>query len=764
MSASPWERRVKCDKMAAIYPKKEAVKMNFWDSIAARRTSFAVALAVFVGVVAFGGVQADEGMWLVQSLDKAPFKNWQGRGLELDAKEIYNRKGADVCDAVIRLGGGTASFVSPEGLIVTNHHVAFGALQRSSSIKSDYMQNGFLAETRSDEIAALGYDAYVLEDTKDVTKKVLGATKKDMTYKERYDAIEKVTKELVAKAEKGKDLRAEVSETYDGAQYVLYTYFRIKDVRIVYAPPGPIGVYGGEIDNWMWPRHTGDFSFLRAYVAPDGKSASYSEENVPYQPKKYLAFSTAPLKEGDFTMVIGYPGRTSRYRSSYSVDYVVSKYYPFTIKLREDLIAILEEESAKDRGSAIKIASTIRSLENGYKNSQGMLEGLLKYDLLEAKLAEEKTLKEYMAANSDMKKKYGSLFDEIAKLYEEYPKYAQQYGLLRYMAYYVGAMSSARTIYKWSAEQEKKDIDRDPGYMARDEENLRRRLEIADLRYDEDADKRVMAYFIRRLADLPESQQPAAIKAIRGDHEGEELDAVIAKVVEKMYAGTKVPNKEERLNMFGMSKKDLTALGDPVIEFVADLETDREQYKEKSETFEGAVSMLRPKLMELRAAHTGSALYPDANRTMRMSVGEIKGYSPRDAVTYDYMTTLNGMVEKATGEDPFDAPARLIELSRSKDYGNYKDPKTGDVPVCFLSTDDITGGNSGSAVLNGKGEIIGLAFDGNYEAISADYQFIPALTRSIHVDSRYILFIMEKFTGADTLLEELTIYPQVSHM
>jgi hypothetical protein len=757
--------------MATIYPKKEELEMaGFWRtfrSITARKsaaTRVVVATAVLLGALTLGGVQADEGMWMVQSLDKAPFKTWQGRGLELDDKEIYNTKGTDVCDAVIRLGGGTATFVSPEGLIVTNHHVAFGALQRSSSVKTDYIQDGFLAETRSDEIQALGLDAYVLEDTKDVTKKVLGATKKEMTPKERYDAIEKVNKELVAKVEKGKDLRAEVRETYDGAQYFLYTYFRIKDVRIVYAPPGPIGVYGGEIDNWMWPRHTGDFSFLRAYVAPDGQSASYSEDNVPYQPRKYLAFSTSPLKEGDFTMVIGYPGRTSRYRSSYSIDYVVNKYYPFAIKMREDLIAILDEESAKDRDSAIKIASTVRGLENGYKNNQGMLEGLLKYDLLDAKLAEEAALVEYMAANPDMKEKYGDILGQIAKLYEEYPTYAQQYTLMRYMSYYVGAMSSARTIYKWSIEQEKKDIDRDQGYMARDEENLRRRLGLADLRYDEDADKRVMAYFIGRLAGLPEGQRPDAIQAISGDLEGEALDEAITKFVDKMYAGTKIPNKEERLNMFGMSKKDLTALGDPVIDFVARLEPDREHNQERYEAFDGAVNMLRPQLMELRASHSGEALYPDANRTMRVSVGEVKGYSPRDAVTYDYITTLGGMVEKATGEDPFNAPAKLIELSKSKDYGNYKDPKTGDVPVCFLSTDDVTGGNSGSAVLNGKGEIIGLVFDGNYEAISADYQFIPALTRTIHVDSRYILFIMEKFSGAGKLLEELTVYPQVSHM
>jgi hypothetical protein len=720
------------------------------------------AVATVLGAFLLNGVQADEGMWLVQALDKAPFKTWQERGLELGAKEIYNPKKPTVSDAVIKLGGGTGSFVSANGLIVTNHHVAFGALQRSSSVKTDYINDGFLAETYQDEIPALGYDAYVLEDSKDVTKKVLGATKKDMTAKERHDAIEKVSKEIVAKAEKGKDIFAEVKATYDGAQYYLYWYFKIKDIRIVYAPPGGIGVYGGEIDNWMWPRHTGDFSFLRAYVAPDGKSAPYAEENVPYQPKKYLAFSTAPLKEGDLTMVLGYPGTTRRYRTSYSIDYYVNTYYPGAIDRYEDLIAILEEESAKDRDSAIKLASTIRGLENGYKNNQGMLEGLLKFGLLEEKLAEEKTLKDYMASNADLEKEYGNVFTSIGTLYDDYATYAQPYLNVRWMSYVCNAMSSARTIYKWSAEQEKEDIDRDEGYMARDEENVRRRLSLADLRYDEDADKRMLAYFIAKLAALPADQRPAAVAAIAGDLEGEALDQAIVGAVDKLYAGTKVTDKEARMNMFGTSKKDLLAAGDPLITFAAKLEAEREQLKERAETFEGAITKLRPQLMELRAAYSGGALYPDANRTMRLSVGQVKGYSPRDAVTYDYITMLRGMVEKATGEEPFNAPAKLIELSETKDFGSYVDPRTGDVPVCFLSTDDITGGNSGSAVLNGKGEIIGLVFDGNYEAISADYQIIPELTRAIHVDSRYILFIVDKFAGADKLLQELTVHPRLS--
>ncbi len=732
-----------------------------WNDHAGRLVATAL-----VAAVALTGTDrpasAEEGMWLVHALNQTPFEKWQKQGLALDEKELYNPKGVDVCDAVVKLGGGTGSFVSPEGLIVTNHHVAFGALQRSSSVKADYINDGFLAPTRADEIPALGYDAYVLEDAKDVTKKVLGAVKEKMTDKERHDAIETVSKELVAEAEKGKDVFTEVTAAYDGAQYFLYTYFKIKDVRTVYAPPASIGVYGGEVDNWMWPRHTGDFSFLRAYVGPDGKSAAYSPDNVAYRPKKYLPFSTAPIKDGDFTMVIGYPGSTRRYRDSHSIDFYVNTYYPTTIARSADIIAILQEESDRDRASAIKLAATIRGLENSYKNNQGMLEGLLRFDLLQTKRDYERTLKGYLASHPDLAKTYGGLFDALAAQYSDYLGFVVQYTTLTSMSTLCVAPGSARTLYKWSAEREKKDMDRDEGYMDRDEADVRRRLELADLRYDEDADKRVLAYFIQALADLP-GERLAGVEAICGNLEGKELQQAIVTAVDAMYASTKVPDKESRMKMFGMSKRELVALKDPLIAFIAELEVDREKFQARTEAFEGARSKLRPELLELRTAYAGAALYPDANRTMRVSVGRIKGYSPRDAVTYDYITTLDGVVQKNTGEDPFDAPEKLLELFKARDFGGYVDQRTNDVPVCFLSTDDITGGSSGSPILNGKGSIIGLVFDGNYEAISADFQFIPALQRAIHVDSRYILFVVDKFSGAKELLEELTVNPQLSN-
>ncbi|NIM18707.1 MAG: S46 family peptidase [Candidatus Latescibacteria bacterium] len=719
----------------------------------------AVFMVMVVAAVFPTALQADEGMWLLQSIKNCPIDAWQRRGLELDAKAIYDPKEPDIADAIIRLGGGSASFVSFDGLIITNHHVAFSALQRQSSAEINYMKEGFLAETMKDEIPAPGYEAFVTLDVEDVTKKVLGAVKDDMGDKERYDAIEKQIKKIVNRAEKGKDLHAEVRSFYGGLEYRLFTYFKIKDIRIVYAPPGSIGNYGGEVDNWMWPRHTGDFSFLRAYVGPDGKSAEYSEDNVPYHPRKYLSISKAPLEEDDFTMVIGYPGSTRRYRTSYSIDYYVNSYYPAAIKRYEDIIGILEDESEKSEDAKVKLAGMLRGLQNGYKNNKGMLTGLKKARLLEKKQKAEQALRRFLEANPDLEKKFGSVLEEIGARYEDYTKYWRRNRALGYMFYGPVMLSAAHTIYRWSAEQEKKDMDRDPGYMERDEERLRRQLKFTvDSRYYESADKRILKYLFLKAAEFPEDQRIAAVTKVCEGLTGDALEKKVDEFIDGLYSGTRVVDPEMRMKMFDMKKKELLAMNDPLIEFAAKLEKERKIMEEITEAFAGALQKLRPRLMELRKAYGGELVYPDANRTKRLSAGAVKGYSPGDAVHYDPITTLTGVIDKYTGEDPFDLPNKIIELYEAKDFGNYVDPAAGDIPVCFLSSNDVTGGNSGSPILNGRGEIIGLVFDGNYESISADYQFIPKLTRTINVDSRYILFTLEKYANADKLLDELTIH------
>ncbi len=720
-----------------------------------------VSLPVGVGPCSIAGPSAafaGEGMWTLDKLDRCPFDQWKAKGLAVGPEEIYNPKGAALANAVVQIGGGTGSFVSPNGLILTNHHVAFGALQRQSSVDVNYIKDGFLARTVEDEIPALGYEVRCLIDIKDVTKDILGGIGDKTPDKERYDKIEANVKKVVQKAEKGKDVEATVRAFYDGLEYHLYTYFKIKDVRIVYAPPKSIGIYGGDIDNWMWPRHTGDFSFLRAYVGPDGKSAEYAKENVPFKPKKHLAFSVAPFEEGDLTMVVGFPGSTRRYRSSPEIDYTVNDYYPRAIAHYRGVLDILEAEAKAKPEAAIRVASTIQGFNNGYKNNVGMLEGLKKADLLGMKLEEEKALKAFIEANPDMQKKHGRVLVEIGAQYAAYRQFSELASLAGYMTYTPVALRSAYTIVKWGKEREKKnDLDRDPGFQDRDEPRTKRGLGLADLQYHEDTDKRVLAYYFKEASRLPEGQKVKALEPVVAGLSGDAADHAIQEFVEKLYAGTKVADKDERMKMFGMKAKDLGALGDPMIDFALALEAQRKQLEDKTDAFNGALQRLRPQLQRLRQAHSGALLYPDANGTMRLSVGEVRGYAPRDAATYHFQTRLAGIVEKHTGEEPFDCPEALIKLHRERDFGRYADPVLGDVPVCLLSTDDITGGNSGSPIFNGKGDVIGVIFDGNLEAVSADYNFMPDLTRAISVDSRYILFVLDKFAGAKELLGEMTV-------
>jgi hypothetical protein len=703
-------------------------------------------------------VFAAEGMWTLDGLERCPFDEWRSKGLSLGARDIFHPDGTGLSDAVIQLGGGTGSFVSPNGLILTNHHVAFGALQRQSSVASNYMKDGFLARTHADEIPALGYEAKCLLRIDDVTEAVNAGIKEKMPDMERHDKIEANMKKIVREAEKGKDIEAAVKSSYDGARYDLYTYFKIKDIRIVYAPPRAIGNYGGEEDNWMWPRHTGDFSFLRAYVGPDGKSAEYSKDNVPFKPRKHLAFSTAPLEEGDCTMVLGYPASTKRYRTSHSIGYTINEYYPRAIKHYQDVLAIIDSEARANPDAAIKTASLARGYNNGCKNNIGMLEGLKKWDLLEMKLREESGLRAFAESRPELKQKYGAVLDEISERFDEYCRFTKTAFITTSMRYTPIAMRSANTIYKWGVEREKKnDLDRDPGYQDRDGPRVKKLLELADLQYDEGTDKKVLAHYFRMAMDLPSGLRIDALEPVISGLSGEEAEHAIQAFIDKLYAGTKVTDKDQRMTMFGLTKKELMALGDPMIEFVASIEVQGKALEERTDAYDGALARLGPKLQALREAHASALSYPDANGTMRLSVGEVCGYRPRDAISYGFQTSLEGVVEKNTGEEPFDCPPALMELYEARDFGRYADPVLNDVPVCFLSTDDITGGNSGSPIFNGKGDLIGVIFDGNLEAVAADYYFMPELTRAISVDARYVLFVLDKYAGAKELLGELTI-------
>ena len=699
---------------------------------------------------------ADEGMWLLDSIDKLPIDSLKARGLKLNPVEIYNPEGGGISDAVVQLGA-TASFVSPEGLIITNHHVAFGAIQRQSTPEHNYIRDGFYAKTREEEIPAIGTNVYINKSFENVTDKVLSAVNEKMNDLERYKAIEKVSKKIIKECEKGEEIKCRLASMYEGKEYYLFTNFKIRDVRLVFTPPRSIGDYGGEIDNWMWPRHAGDFSILRAYVSPDGKSVEYSKENVPYNSKTFLKISSAGVKEGDFVMLIGFPGTTRRYQSSFYVDNMVNHDYPQDIQTRQDLISILEKSSAEDSSIALRLSSMIKGLYNYLKKNQGMLDGFKKSGLLQDKIGKEKLLTEFLNNNLELKTKYGQVFLELDSLYKENKKFQDKEFLMDWMSSYTDFLDFASTIYKWSLEKEKKDIDREPGYQNRDTLETKEWLEEAQINLVPSADKIVLTYFLKKALELPVGQKILAIEKIFTGKEKQDKERIIEDFVNNLYQNTKLGLIETRLKMFRMSKKELERQNDSYIDFAKDLEVEREEIRVRNKEFSGALKRLQPILIQAYAEWKNGKLYPDANGTIRFNYGEVKGYSPEDAVDYKYITTLSGVMEKNTGEEPFDAPMGLQEVYNKKDFGSHFNKALGDVPVDFLSTNDITNGNSGSPVMNSKGELVGLAFDGNYEAMTSDYEFDPEITRAINVDIRYVLFLLDKVYHAEKLLKEFTI-------
>jgi hypothetical protein len=714
--------------------------------------SFRSILILFITLLTCSLVLAEEGMWMFNEIEHLPLDTMKARGLELTPKEIV-----DLREAFVLMGGGSGAFVSPDGLILTNHHVAYEAIQHESTLEENFIQNGFLARTMEEEFSAPEYDVYITKESKDVTDDMLKAVNDDMSFFERYQALEDAKKKMVAKCETDRDVRCEVVEVLSGMKYYLYTYERIQDVRLVYAPPRSIGAYGGDTDNWMWPRHTGDFSFMRAYVAPDGSFAEYSEKNVPYQPEVYIPISTKGYDEGSFAMMMGYPAYSFRYRSSYSIDLWQNVNYPRSIEMDEAQLDILRKASANDPELAIRLSDTIKSIENGLKNSQGMLEGMKKSQLLQRKLYKEAEFTEFLKANPDLDKKYGDVLPGIKEIYDDLYTYNDKQDRLRYFFYVSDLLGQAYTLVKWGIEKTKDNMERERQYQDRNIPNLRDNIENVQRDLHVPTDKMMLEMFIHKAAELPEGQRIDALEPVIRGKTGAELESAIKHFVQNLYDHTKIHILEERLKMFDMTADQLKAQGDVLIDFAFNLEKEYKEIEDKFDAFVGAVYKLRPRLIQGMYEWKSSSLYADANRTLRFTYGTVEGYSPADAVKYNYITTLTGVLEKDTGEEPFDVPEQLKQLAARRDFGRYAGPKVNDIPVDFLTTHDSTGGGSGSPILNGKGEIIGVAFDGNYEAMTSDYQYDPRLTRCINVDSRYVLFITEKFGRATNVMNELDI-------
>jgi hypothetical protein len=701
-----------------------------------------------------GAALADEGMWMLNQL---PAEALQKAGLQLKTTDIYTPGGASLAQAVCLLGG-TGEFVSPEGLILTNHHVAFSAIQFNSTAQNNYLENGFTANSLPEELRAPNSTCSVLQEIRDVTAEIRSALREGMTQRERHDAIDRKSKELVKAAEQaapGCDCR--LATMFGGMSYYIYTYLRLRDVRLVYAPPESIGNYGGEIDNWMWPRHTGDFALLRAYTGPDGKPADYSPANVPFRPKAWLTFAREGVAEGDYIMVIGYPGRTMRYRLALDVEFSLKTSYPYRVKLFQSMMRLLEDAGQDNAELAVRMASKIKRLANTMKNNQGMIDGLSKNGLAEQKRQQEAAIEAWLKARPAEAARFGTVRAELTAVLQEQQRWFQHDMLLGYTSLASDTLGFASTVYRWSREREKPDLERETAYMERNRAQAMNRLRNAQRNYHAATDEKVLALYLRELDSLPEGARVAALDQALEKYAPQSHTDAIPRLARDLVSGTRLGVEAERMKMFGMKKEELLALRDPCIDFIAALGGEIDAMNDRDKARDGALSRLNPLWIELLGLYTGKPLYPDANGSLRLTYGKVVGYHPHDAVYYQPFTTLAGVLEKNTGAEPFNCPEKLFRLHQAKDFGGYADPKLKDVPVDFLGDTDITGGNSGSPVLNAKGQLVGIAFDGNYESMTSDWQFDPPLSRTLSVDTRYVLFVLDKFSHAQRILKELTI-------
>jgi len=705
------------------------------------------ALVLILGLALIAG--ADEGMWMPHQMKDL---NLKSLGLRMDPGDLYKIDGTGLMSAVVNLGGGTGEFVSPSGLILTNHHVAYGAIQRASSKEKDYINDGFMARSQGEEIQAQGYQAGVLLGYEDVTAKVNAYFKPKMTPRQRYDAFDKAQKEMIAAGEKqGKDLRCTLASMYSGNAYYLYTFKQIRDIRLVFAPPQDLGNFGGETDNWMWPRHTCDFSFLRAYVAPDGTAADYSPTNVPYSPKVWLKVSLDGFKEGDFTFVMGYPGRTYR---NYALPELKSDQENMAKRIKDiqDLIGFYEAAGKDNKEVEIRYASLVKGLYNGLKNMQGKLEGFVKYDLVSKKAAQEKELVDWIGAEPARAKKYGASPAALEAFLARQKAFGARTELLNGVLGGSSIMSQASNITRAVAEIQKPDKDREQAFQERNLPRLKQGMQLAERGYVFATDRELLKWTLKRLrtAHPDIATWPASLKGLAAG-----TDAEVDARVDAMYARTALGDPAKRLELLGLKPAQLAAVDDPFLKLAAGMEQELKGVREESKGMgrEGAdVKMTyEAAIMEMKKG----TYPPDANGTIRFTYGPVLGYQPRDAVLYLPQTTVKGVVEKDTGVFPFKVPAKIKDLWNAKDFGPYADARLKDVPACFLNTTNVTGGNSGSPVLNAKGEQIGIIFDMTYESVIGDYYIIPELQRSISVDLRYVLWVTDKFSGAAQIIREM---------
>ena len=730
------------------------------DSAAQGGPAASPAPPVDAHLIARQKLESKGGMWMPrQMVDQAG--QLAELGLEIEPARLSDPTRPPL-SAVVNLGGCTASFVSPEGLVVTNHHCVQGALQFNSTPALNLVEEGFLARTRDDERwAGPTQRIRVAQKITDITRSITDGLAAITDPRARHDEIEKREKAALAACEKDRPgIRCDVRSFLGGAEWQLTESLEIRDVRLVYVPHRAIGAYGGEIDNWSWPRHSGDFAFYRAYVGKDGKPADHAPENVPYKPPAFLKVQPAGVAAHDLVMVTGYPGRTNRHQTAAEMRHAAEWTHPRYIEKAHQKMAVLAELQKQPGETAIKAGVARQGTQNGLEKYEGILEGLKKYDLVRAKDRAEAEFRAWASADPSRKRYLDAMAGVEAILERTWKANADDE---RWDDAMSGStlLTQARFLVKWSHEQAKQDIDRQRGFQERDRSIVVGQQRAFGKRFDPVIDRALWKLTLMRAAADPASKSWLP-RLLRLPASARIDEAAIDRALQRFYSRTRLADLETRTKLLAASPADLRRSTDPFIVAALAQYPRAEEDEARSDAWYGELILLRPVYMQGLVEKSAGKLAPDANGTLRISYGTVRGYRPDEGKeAYVPFTSAADIPEKNTGEKPFNAPKKLLDAIAKGSWGPYAQSGLGAAPVAFLSDLDITGGNSGSPVLNARGELIGLAFDGNYEGLASDVVFTGATTRSISVDVRYVLWVADAVDQADHVITELGLTPSL---
>lgn len=692
----------------------------------------------------------DEGQWLPEQFMAMDWSELKARGLQLTKDEFWHPEKGGVLSAAVQINGCSASFVSADGLVVTNHHCGFGAIQRLSTVDNNLVENGFVAERREQELHAPGMVVYVVKRIEDVTERIQAEMAKASSDVERFWAERDAIARIVSEAESREpNVRCSVSSYFNGRKYSLFTRTMLRDVRLVYAPPRAIGEFGGDVDNWEWPRHTGDFTFFRAYVSPEGRPAGYSEQNVPYRPDHFLKVSAQGITEGDLVMILGYPGRTERYLSSTAVTSRENNLFPLRHRLLTEIIAVMDRATEGDPAAQLAMSSQRKRLANVQKNALGMIKGLDRNGVVARKLAEEKAFAAWVNEQGSRRRAYGQVLPELLEIDALEARFEAHDEILSNLLRNAPFLSQVMQLCYAAEEKAKAEDQRERGYKQRDLRRLERGFTSSGLGADVDRLERpIMALVADEAKRLADDAQLANFKEVMGDMDG-------ATWAEMAYGSTAMKDSEARKALYEGGPEAIEKSDDPLVRLGRALAEDLRQTRMRRRNMDGRRLVLGNQWIEAQQKWRGASFYPDANSSLRISVASVKGYAPRDGVFHVPQTSLAGVLAKETGEDPFANPEALMAAAKNSSKSRFMDRALGDVPVCFLTDGDTTGGNSGSPVVNGKGELVGLNFDRVFENVAGDYGWNADRSRNISVDMRYVLWNLEQVMPAPHLIEEM---------